>query len=811
MDANGGALPARDAIYWRCPEQGCDYVIYESEKSKPQKKGGHKSRHRDKLNGDTLDDSQATLPGSQRSLAEMFRSSAGGNKPNSVPSGGCQLVGMGCASGQTSLIRGCDATLPGGARGQCVTMEPTLTMKAGVSISGNMHEGYLSQAEVISLPDLPDGFSQDFPQVDELLDSDPLGLFTGCSTNSVGPAGEAQPLWTESLPPWQKDDEVGRAEETGLGDNQTDMEPLQPGPKCAQQYNSGGPCVHHMPLSPAYAANGQPCVRTERSSGYGQPECTQNVDSVMSVSRSTSDAAVECPTVNHVPTPPHGLDSVQLLGSVGSCARDQLRIAVEGNDVQGALTAWRALLQSGGGLSDTETKLLRQWLSSFRPLPPQLTTRPQDQQGTSALSVAQEMPTPATVGRVEPPPKKMKTNVHDEMEKPGTVWQHPQAKQCQQQQPTPAMSLCAGHVARLEITGCGNASVSTFVRGHYTMSGQNHGRPFFKKDQSLGGADVMLYYWDERDGLSYCGWWIGPKLGSDRVWAFCPGNWAMTPPRGGWKVPYNGAVDDTLVLNPLQEQHKEQDGQQLRQRHGGHQEEPQCRWQPGAHQQQAAGVRHPDGAYPHAGPCKPQSARGHASGKPTPSIAPHLRHEAAGQASRVGGMHCGLLDSLEELTGIMMDEDAVENHAPVPANKGKKKPKAGRTREDPRFMRRLCPMPDGSAPCLREVLRQAASLPLGAPLYNHRGQVRRLLAKDGKTTIGVQIKLQATHVKGEPQGNANVWFKSTRVYVQGNIPGREMVLAAVRPWTDAWPAKALHARELGRRFYENIPLPSELL
>ena len=24
--------------------------------------------------------------------------------------------------------------------------------------------------------------------------------------------------------------------------------------------------------------------------------------------------------------------------------------------------------------------------------------------------------------------------------------------------------------------------------------------------------DVMLYFWDDRDGPDFCGWWFGPKV-----------------------------------------------------------------------------------------------------------------------------------------------------------------------------------------------------------------------------------------------------------------------------------------------------------
>jgi hypothetical protein len=48
--------------------------------------------------------------------------------------------------------------------------------------------------------------------------------------------------------------------------------------------------------------------------------------------------------------------------------------------------------------------------------------------------------------------------------------------------------------------------------------------------------DVQLYYWDDRDGASFCGWWFGPKVGGDQVWAYHPSNTATTPPKTGWKA-----------------------------------------------------------------------------------------------------------------------------------------------------------------------------------------------------------------------------------------------------------------------------------
>merc|ERR1712060_312950 len=62
------------------------------------------------------------------------------------------------------------------------------------------------------------------------------------------------------------------------------------------------------------------------------------------------------------------------------------------------------------------------------------------------------------------------------------------------------------------------------------------------------GLDVMLYYWDDRDGPNFCGWWFGPKVGGDQVWAYHPDKDSLIPPGNGWKVPYDGPTDPTFTL-----------------------------------------------------------------------------------------------------------------------------------------------------------------------------------------------------------------------------------------------------------------------
>eukprot|EP00418_Pyrodinium_bahamense_P090414 CAMPEP_0179035354 /NCGR_PEP_ID=MMETSP0796-20121207/13068_1 /TAXON_ID=73915 /ORGANISM="Pyrodinium bahamense, Strain pbaha01" /LENGTH=1161 /DNA_ID=CAMNT_0020731625 /DNA_START=58 /DNA_END=3543 /DNA_ORIENTATION=+ len=141
--------------------------------------------------------------------------------------------------------------------------------------------------------------------------------------------------------------------------------------------------------------------------------------------------------------------------------------------------------------------------------------------------------------------------------------QQPQQHQ-QQQQPQAGGDEGIGNERHILISGCTHGTVGSIVRGTYTLSAENHGKAAYKKDAQVNGLDVMLYFWDERDGPSFCGWWFGPKIGGDQVWAYHPSRTATTPPKTGWKVPYDGPVDPTFVVSarPAQAGQQQQQGQQ---------------------------------------------------------------------------------------------------------------------------------------------------------------------------------------------------------------------------------------------------------
>lgn len=98
------------------------------------------------------------------------------------------------------------------------------------------------------------------------------------------------------------------------------------------------------------------------------------------------------------------------------------------------------------------------------------------------------------------------------------------------------------------VSGCANATVSNIIKGSFSVSGVNHGKPTYKKDMSPPNVTVLIYFWDDRDGPTFSGWWIGPKVGGDQVWSHADNRTSPTPPPAGWHVPWDGAVDPTLKL-----------------------------------------------------------------------------------------------------------------------------------------------------------------------------------------------------------------------------------------------------------------------
>jgi len=137
----------------------------------------------------------------------------------------------------------------------------------------------------------------------------------------------------------------------------------------------------------------------------------------------------------------------------------------------------------------------------------------------------------------EPPPKKAGDSA-------------PPAKPASQPSAGP---LTAAHVKAnsppLLVSGCKNETISDIIAGDYLPDNVNHGKVVYKKSEKSRGLDVLIYYWDDRDGPELCGWWFGPNVGGDQVWAYHPSRTAGTPPASEWNVPHDGDIDPSFSVS----------------------------------------------------------------------------------------------------------------------------------------------------------------------------------------------------------------------------------------------------------------------
>mmetsp|Transcript_9587 Transcript_9587/g.21963 ORF Transcript_9587/g.21963 Transcript_9587/m.21963 type:complete len:296 (-) Transcript_9587:28-915(-) len=86
------------------------------------------------------------------------------------------------------------------------------------------------------------------------------------------------------------------------------------------------------------------------------------------------------------------------------------------------------------------------------------------------------------------------------------------------------------------------------VKGSYRQVGTHHSRPLYKKVEANDATtpEVFIYFWDERDGPTRQGWWIGPEVGSTNTYAHQSDADAEEPPAEGWRMPSTGPVDKRL-------------------------------------------------------------------------------------------------------------------------------------------------------------------------------------------------------------------------------------------------------------------------
>ncbi|CAK9083625.1 Uncharacterized protein SCF082_LOCUS39694, partial [Durusdinium trenchii] len=82
------------------------------------------------------------------------------------------------------------------------------------------------------------------------------------------------------------------------------------------------------------------------------------------------------------------------------------------------------------------------------------------------------------------------------------------------------------------------------ISGTYVENGTACGRKTYEKE---GNEDskVIIYYWDDRDGPDFQGWWFGNTLAGPQVWARCLED-STRPPMRGWRIPWNGEEEEAL-------------------------------------------------------------------------------------------------------------------------------------------------------------------------------------------------------------------------------------------------------------------------
>eukprot|EP00927_Polykrikos_kofoidii_P010886 TRINITY_DN14595_c0_g1_i2.p1 TRINITY_DN14595_c0_g1~~TRINITY_DN14595_c0_g1_i2.p1 ORF type:complete len:2124 (+),score=411.43 TRINITY_DN14595_c0_g1_i2:108-6374(+) len=177
----------------------------------------------------------------------------------------------------------------------------------------------------------------------------------------------------------------------------------------------------------------------------------------------------------------------------------------------------------------------------------------------------------------------------------------------------------------LVVSGGWDAGMADTIAGTYMPSSTNHGRGVYRRVDPPQETKVLLYYWDERDGEENRGWWFGPEVGGEEVWAHNPGMLGNAlPPVKGWVVLHSGTIDPGINVAKVEAPRSNAPAVPSQQGRGG-----------------AAGARASSTAPPPPPPPRPRpqgSVAGSAS-RPTPSVAggAGAAASAASQRARPGG------------------------------------------------------------------------------------------------------------------------------------------------------------------------------
>jgi len=91
--------------------------------------------------------------------------------------------------------------------------------------------------------------------------------------------------------------------------------------------------------------------------------------------------------------------------------------------------------------------------------------------------------------------------------------------------------------------------ICDIITGAYHIHGENHGKKVWRRDAMAGENEVLIFYWDDRDGADLAGWWVAPTIGGEQVWAFnATGAKEAMPPTASWHLPHDGPIDPSFHL-----------------------------------------------------------------------------------------------------------------------------------------------------------------------------------------------------------------------------------------------------------------------
>ena len=105
----------------------------------------------------------------------------------------------------------------------------------------------------------------------------------------------------------------------------------------------------------------------------------------------------------------------------------------------------------------------------------------------------------------------------------------------------------------LIVSGSGWAERGQHLHGTYVKTAEvYHGMPVYKRAEPMNDVGYLLYFYDERDGPHFSGWWFGRSLGGEEVSAFNPNREGQLPPPSGWRVmPAFGEIYEDFVVGAV--------------------------------------------------------------------------------------------------------------------------------------------------------------------------------------------------------------------------------------------------------------------